>query len=90
MKRVDEGRHSEASRLVSRRMLWSHQGWPTVWLLVLVAACTLVFVKSAEVRQDFSCREAHDARIAAAKTLHRDASPEELRRRTGALPPGSC
>lgn len=90
MKCIDEGRHGEASRLASLRLLWSDHGRPTAWLLVLVAACTLVFIKSAEVRQEFSCREAPGARITAVPTPHRDARAEEFHRRTGELPRRSC
>lgn len=86
----DEGRHSERSHLVSRRLLWSHYGRPTAWLLVLVGACTLVFIKSAEVHQEFSCREARNPRVASAPVPNRDITPEELQRRAGDLPRTSC
>ena len=86
----DEGRHSEASALASRRLLWSHYGRPTAWLLVLVGACTLVFIKSAEVHQDFACREARNARVTAASAPDRDVTPEELHRRAAGLPRTSC
>ena len=86
----DEGRHSEASHLASRRLLWSHYGRPTAWLLLLVAACTLVFIKSAEVHQEFACRQAPNARVAAVPAPNRDATPEETHRRTGDLPRRSC
>ncbi|MBK6005324.1 hypothetical protein JJB11_04395 [Ramlibacter ginsenosidimutans] len=88
MKCIDEGRHSEASRVVSRRLLWSHYGRPTAWLLLLVGACTLVVIKSAEVRQEFSCGEARDAHAVPAP--HRDVGPEEFQRRAGDLPRRSC
>jgi hypothetical protein len=90
MKCIDEGRHSEASRMASRRLLWSHYGRPTAWLLVLVGACTLVFIKSAEVHQELSCGEARDARVTAVTAPHRDARAEEFQRHTGDLPRRNC
>ena len=86
MKCIDEGRHSEASHVVSRRLLWSHYGRPTAWLLLLVGACTLVVIKSAEVHQEFSC----DARVTAVPAPQRDATPEEIQRRARDLPRRSC
>ena len=91
MDRTDEGRHSEASRLASLRLLWSHHGRPTAWLLLLVAACTLVFVKSAEVHQDVACRAAPGARVTATPpTQPGYASPEEVQRRAAGHPRRSC
>jgi hypothetical protein len=88
--RIDEGRHSDASYRASLRLLWSHHGRPTAWLLVLVAACTLVFIKSAEVHQTLSCGPAPTSRVTALPAPHRDANPDELRRRPGGVLPPSC
>ena len=90
MKYIDEGRPSEASHLASRRLLWSHSGRPTAWLLLLVAACTLVFIKSVEVHQEFSCAQARRARVTAVPPPDHVLTPEEVRRQTAGQPRESC
>jgi hypothetical protein len=87
--RIDEGRHSEASHMASRRLLWSH-GRPTAWLVLLAAACTLVLIKSVEVHQQLPCGDARTARVTAAPATHPDASEDELRQHPGDVPRRSC
>jgi hypothetical protein len=52
---LDQGRHSDACRAVSRRLLWTRRGKPSFWLLLLAGLCAFVCIKSAEMRPRFSC-----------------------------------
>jgi hypothetical protein len=52
---LDQGRHSDACRAVSRRLLWTRRGKPSSWLLLLTGVCAFVCIKSAEMRPKFSC-----------------------------------
>lgn len=44
----DEGRACAACNAISRRLLWSPRGRPTLWLLLLAGLCALVAVAAAE------------------------------------------
>lgn len=52
---LDQGRQCDACRAVSRSLLWTRQGKPTSWLLLLAGVCAFVCIKSAEMRPQFSC-----------------------------------